>query len=105
MKIADKDGKAFHPAYHKIKVVMTNGTEFETYSTYGEEGASLALDIDPTTHPAWTGGDRQLMDARPFRLTCQRNLEVYDGSLIDYGRSSKLVPGTHMPNATSQGSI
>ena len=62
MKIADKDGKAFHPAYHKIKVVMTNGTEFETYSTYGEEGASLALDIDPTTHPAWTGGDRQLMD-------------------------------------------
>lgn len=62
MKIADKDGKAFHPAYHKIKVVMTNGTEFETYSTYGEEGASLALDIDITTHPAWTGGDRQLMD-------------------------------------------
>lgn len=62
MKIADKDGKAFHPAYHKIKVVMTNGTEFETYSTYHEEGASLALDIDITTHPAWTGGDRQLMD-------------------------------------------
>ena len=62
MKIADKEGKAFHPAYHKIKVVMTNGTEFETYSTYGEEGATLALDIDITTHPAWTGGDRQLMD-------------------------------------------
>ena len=62
MKIADKDGKAFHPEYHKIKVVMTNGTEFETYSTYGEAGASLALDIDITTHPAWTGGDRQLMD-------------------------------------------
>ena len=22
----------------------------------------LALDIDPTTHPAWTGGNAQLMD-------------------------------------------
>ena len=62
MKIADKEGKAFHPEYHKIKVVMTNGTEFETYSTYGQEGTSLALDIDITTHPAWTGGDRQIMD-------------------------------------------
>lgn len=62
MKIADKEGKAFHPNYHVIKVTMTNGTEFETYSTYGEEGATLALDIDPSTHPAWTGGDRQIMD-------------------------------------------
>jgi large subunit ribosomal protein L31 len=52
----------FHPHYHLIKVVMTDGTEFETYSTYGREGDSLALDIDPKTHPAWTGGDRQLMD-------------------------------------------
>ena len=45
-----------HPNYHMIKVVMTNGTEFYTRSTYGEEGATLNLDIDPNTHPAWTGG-------------------------------------------------
>lgn len=62
MKITDKDGKAFHPDYHRVKVVMTDGTEFETYSTYGQEGATLTLDIDPKTHPAWTGGDRQLLD-------------------------------------------
>ncbi len=54
--------KDIHPKYHKIRVVMTNGAEFETYSTYGEEGAKLQLDIDPTTHPAWTGGSQQLMD-------------------------------------------
>ncbi len=54
--------KDIHPGYHMIKVVMTDGTEFHTYSTYGEEGASLALDIDPKTHPAWTGGNQQLMD-------------------------------------------
>ena len=51
-----------HPKYHMIKVVMTNGTEFYTRSTYGEAGATLNLDIDPNTHPAWTGGSQQLMD-------------------------------------------
>jgi large subunit ribosomal protein L31 len=51
-----------HPEYHTIKVVMTNGTEFLTRSTYGKEGDTLNLDIDPTTHPAWTGGSQQLLD-------------------------------------------
>ena len=44
-----------HPDYHKITVVMTDGTSFQTKSTWGKEGASLRLDIDPKTHPAWTG--------------------------------------------------
>ena len=48
--------KDIHPDYHRIKVVMTDGTEFTTYSTYGAEGDTLKLDIDPKTHPAWTGG-------------------------------------------------
>ena len=51
-----------HPNYHVIKIVMTDGTEFTTPSTYGKEGDTLALDIDPSTHPAWTGGDTKLMD-------------------------------------------
>jgi large subunit ribosomal protein L31 len=54
--------KDIHPDYHKIKVVMTNGKEFETYSTYGSEGTVLNLDVDPSTHPAWTGGSQQLTD-------------------------------------------
>jgi large subunit ribosomal protein L31 len=44
-----------HPAYHKITVVMTDGTTFDTKSTWGKEGAQMRLDIDPKTHPAWTG--------------------------------------------------
>ena len=44
-----------HPDYHKIKVVFVDGTEFYTHSTYGKEGDTLQLDIDPKTHPAWTG--------------------------------------------------
>jgi large subunit ribosomal protein L31 len=51
-----------HPNYHMIKVVMTDGTEFMTRSTYGKEGDTMNLDIDSKTHPAWTGGSQQLMD-------------------------------------------
>ena len=51
-----------HPAYHLIKVVMTDGVEFTTRSTLGKEGDTLNLDIDPKTHPAWTGGSQQLLD-------------------------------------------
>ncbi|MCE2830366.1 MAG: 50S ribosomal protein L31 [Sphingomonadales bacterium] len=36
---------------------------FETRSTWGKEGDTLQLDIDPTSHPAWTGGNQRLLDA------------------------------------------
>lgn len=45
-----------HPDYHTITVVMTDGTRYETRSTYGKEGDVLTLDVDPKTHPAWVGG-------------------------------------------------
>jgi large subunit ribosomal protein L31 len=54
--------KDIHPNYHTIKVVLTDGSEFFTRSTWGKEGDALHLDIDPKTHPAWTGGSQQLLD-------------------------------------------
>ncbi len=51
-----------HPDYHEITVVMTDGTSYKTRSTYGAQGDTLTLDIDPTTHPAWTGGGQHLVD-------------------------------------------
>jgi large subunit ribosomal protein L31 len=51
-----------HPNYHTVKVIMTDGTEFTTRSTYGKEGDTIHLDIDPKSHPAWTGGQQQLLD-------------------------------------------
>lgn len=51
-----------HPNYDFITVTMTDGTVFKTRSTMGGEGKTLNLDIDPTSHPAWTGGNTQLMD-------------------------------------------
>ena len=50
-----------HPEYHEINVVMTDGSTFKTRSCYGKEGDTLRLDIDPKSHPAWTGIQR-IMD-------------------------------------------
>ncbi len=54
--------KEGHPDYHMITVVMTDGSTYQTRSTYGSEGDTLQLDIDPRTHPAWTGGNQTLLD-------------------------------------------
>ena len=47
-----------HPEYHVITVEMTDGSTFETRSTWGKEGDVMKLDIDSKTHPAWTGVHR-----------------------------------------------
>ena len=54
--------KKIHPNYHKIKVAMTDGSHFETKSTWGKEGETLRLDIDSKSHPAWTGGVQKVLD-------------------------------------------
>ena len=52
--------KDIHPDYHEITVVMTDGTKYKTRSTMGKAGDTLKLDIDPKSHPAWTGQHRIL---------------------------------------------
>ena len=54
--------KKIHPNYHKINVVMTDGSKFETMSTWGKDGDTLKLDIDPKSHAAWTGGSQKILD-------------------------------------------
>jgi large subunit ribosomal protein L31 len=54
--------KEGHPNYHFITVVLNDGSKYLTRSTWGAEGDVMTLDIDPTTHPAWTGGSQQIMD-------------------------------------------
>ncbi|GCE84939.1 50S ribosomal protein L31 [Komagataeibacter diospyri] len=49
-----------HPDYHEINVIMTDGTEYTTRSCYGKAGDTLRLDIDPKSHPAWTGVQRMM---------------------------------------------
>jgi large subunit ribosomal protein L31 len=57
-----------HPKYHMVTVVLNDGTKYRTRTTWGEPDQTLTLDIDATTHPAWTGGQHQLID-RGGRLT------------------------------------
>ncbi len=78
--------KDIHPDYHKITVVLTDGSQFETYSCYGTEGQKLNLDIDPKSHPAWTGGNQQILiaaDASADSRRVRRLLEV--GNCAMYG--------------------
>ncbi len=50
--------KNIHPDYHEITVEMTDGSTFKTRSTYGSAGDTLKLQVDPKSHPAWTGVHR-----------------------------------------------
>jgi large subunit ribosomal protein L31 len=54
--------QGIHPDYHMINVVMTDGTTFQTRTTWGKPGDTMNLDIDPKSHPAWTGGQQTLLD-------------------------------------------
>lgn len=54
--------KDLHPEYHMIEVKLTDGTIYQMMSTWGKEGDTLSLEIDPTVHPAWTGGGARLLD-------------------------------------------
>ena len=72
--------KNIHPDYHTIKVEMTDGSQFETKSTWGKEGEVSKLEIDPKSHSAWTGGKQKLMDKgrivsliKNFKILNQKN--------------------------------
>jgi large subunit ribosomal protein L31 len=51
-----------HPEYHLIDVRMTDGTVIQMKTSWGKEGDTMNLEIDPLSHPAWTGGGQRLMD-------------------------------------------
>ncbi len=53
--------EGIHPEYHDIEVIMTDGSKFTTRSTWGKKGDSMRLDIDPKSHPAWTGSYREVI--------------------------------------------
>ena len=51
-----------HPDYHFIDVKMLTGEVVKMRTTWGKEGDTMTLDIDPSAHPAWNGGNAKLMD-------------------------------------------
>ncbi len=55
--------QGIHPDYHMINVKLVDGSVVQMRSTWRKEGDQLSLDIDPSVHPAWTGGSNRLLDA------------------------------------------
>ena len=51
-----------HPDYHTITVEMTDGSKFQTRSTWGNENDNLKLEIDPKSHAACTGWKQKILD-------------------------------------------
>ena len=55
--------KDIHPDYHPITVRLVSGEEVIMRSTWGKEGETITLDVDPSSHTAWTGGRQHLVDS------------------------------------------
>ena len=58
-----------HPEQHTVNVVMTDGTKFQILTTWGKEGDTLRLDVDPKNHPAWQDKARNFINANDERVS------------------------------------
>ena len=81
--------KTIHPDYHEIEVVMTNGTKFKTRSTWGKKGDVLTLDIDPSSHPAWSGGEKKLVDTQGQISKFSKRFKNYRSKKIEKTEENK----------------
>lgn len=52
--------EGIHPEYHEITYVMSDGSKQKVKTTWGKAGDVMTLEIDPKTHPAWTGIQRMV---------------------------------------------
>lgn len=57
------------PKQHKVNVAMTDGSKIEILTTWGKEGDTLTLDVDPKNHPAWQDKAQNFINANDERLT------------------------------------
>jgi len=57
------------PKQHTVNIVMTDGTKFQIFTTWGKEGDTLKLDVDPKNHPAWHDKAQNFVNASNERLT------------------------------------
>ena len=81
--------KTIHPDYHEIEVVMTDGTKFKTRSTWGKKGDVLNLDIDPKSHPAWSGGEKKLVDTQGQISKFSKRFKNYRSKKIEKTEENK----------------
>ncbi|MES2729544.1 MAG: 50S ribosomal protein L31 [Pseudomonadota bacterium] len=56
-----------HPDYHFVTIVQTDGTEFQARTTWGKQGDVMRLDVDSLSHPAWRGGEVQIVQKEKIK--------------------------------------
>ena len=71
---------------------MTDGSKFETKSTWGSEGETLKLEIDPISHSAWTGGKQKILDNSQKYIE-EKMLSIFEKRLII--NRKKMVEGSN----------
>ena len=57
-----KNIEDFHPDYHLITVVMTDGTSTRRARPTARKATRSTSTSIPSTHPAWTGGNQHMLD-------------------------------------------
>lgn len=72
-KVTKAAAAGIDPKQHKVNVVMTDGSKFEILTTWGKEGDSLTLDVDPKNHPAWQEKAQNFINANDERVAKFKN--------------------------------
>ncbi len=67
--MAKKEIKNDHPKQHLLNVVMTDGSKFQIMTTYGKDGDTLRLDVDPKNHPIWQEKGQNFINVNDERVT------------------------------------
>ncbi|MCE2687463.1 MAG: 50S ribosomal protein L31 [Rickettsiales bacterium] len=58
-----------HPKQHLVNVKMTDGSQFQIMTSWGKEGDTLTLDMDPKNHPAWQTNGQSFINANDERVS------------------------------------
>lgn len=67
-KVTKTPAAGVHPKQHLVDVVMTDGSKFQILTSWGKEGSTLTLDVDPKNHPAWQDKATNFINANDERV-------------------------------------
>lgn len=68
-KVQKSTATGTHPKQHVVNITMTDGTKFEILTSWGKEGETLKLDVDPKNHPAWQDSAHNFVNANDERMS------------------------------------
>ncbi len=83
-KIQKSPLEGLHPKQHPINVVMTDGSTFQILTSWGKEGDTLKLDVDPKSHQAWQDEIKNFVDENNQRVA------KFRGKFGDFGLKKKV---------------